>query len=118
MVCLYPHRKTGMRKTPFLFLYENLLQILRRTAFQPGDTVEIRSCHPGDGKLLLIFVRYGQPGSAFGTTGGKYLSSVFAGHSGTETVFVFSLSVRGLKCLFHMTILFLVAIYIIYGLQN
>jgi hypothetical protein len=107
-----------MRKTPFLFLYENLLQILRRTAFQPGDTVEIRSCHPGDGKLLLIFVRYGQPGSAFGTARGKYLSSVFAGHSGTETVFVFSLSVRGLKCLFHMIILFLVAIYIIYGLQN
>ena len=75
-------------------------------AFHSGDAVAIRSCYPGGEKLLLKFVRYGQPGSAFGTTRGKHFSSVFGGHSATESVFVFFLSVRGLKCPFHMIILF------------
>ena len=56
--------------------------------------------------LCLIFVGYGQSCPSFSPTRGKYLSSVFRSHSGAESVFVFSLSVRGLKCSFHTIILF------------
>lgn len=49
----------------------------------------------------LVFVGYSESGPAFGTTRGKYFSSVLGGHPCAESVFIFSLSVRGLKCTFH-----------------
>ena len=51
--------------------------------------------------LSVEVVRYGQSLSAFGTTGSQYATTVGGSHSGTEAVFVFLLSVRGLKCSFH-----------------
>lgn len=65
----------------------------------------------------LILVGDSQSGPTFCTTRGKHFPSVLGSHSRAESVFVFSLSVRGLKCTFHMIILF-IAFYIIYGLQN
>jgi len=51
--------------------------------------------------LTVEIVRYGQSLSAFGTTGSQHATTVGGSHSGTEAVFVFLLSVGGLKCSFH-----------------
>ncbi len=55
----------------------------------------------------IEFVRYSQFLATLSTTASQYATTVCSCHSFTETVFVFSLSVRGLECSFHCYILIL-----------
>lgn len=55
--------------------------------------------------VVLIFVRYGQFRSALRPASGKDFPSILCCHSGTKSMFVFSLSVRGLECSFHIFVL-------------
>ena len=66
----------------------------------------------------VVFVRNSQFLSAFSTTCCQYSAAVCCSHSLTETVFVLSLSVRGLKCSFHYCILFYVIILTNSGCKN
>ena len=66
----------------------------------------------------IVFVRNSQFLSAFSTTCCQYSAAVCCSHSLTETVFVLSLSVRGLKCSFHYCILFLCYYSHEFGLQK
>lgn len=66
----------------------------------------------------VVFVRNSQFLSAFSTTCCQYSATVCCSHSLTETVFVLSLSVRGLKCSFHYCILFYVIILTNSGCKN
>lgn len=66
----------------------------------------------------VVFVRNGQFLSSFSTTCCQYSAAVCSSHSLTETVFVLSLSVRGLKCSFHCYIFFYVIILTNSGCKN
>lgn len=46
--------------------------------------------------------------TSFSATAGKHFSSVFSCHAAAESVFVFSLRVRGLKCSFHRCYMFFI----------
>jgi hypothetical protein len=67
--------------------------------------------------LIRIFVGNGQFGAAFSAAGGKYSATVGRRHAFTKTVFVFSLAVRRLKCPFHLSAVFIIVIYLKFGLQ-
>ena len=73
-----------------------------------------------DGLCLhaIVFVRNSQFLSALGATCCQYSTTVGCSHSLTETVLVFSLSVRGLECSFHLLILFYVIILTNSGCKN
>lgn len=58
--------------------------------------------------FAVVFVRNRQFFSAFCTTCSQYSAAVCSSHSFTESVFVLSLSVRGLKRSFHRIYLFYV----------
>ena len=58
----------------------------------------------------VVFIRNSKFLSALSTTCSQYSTAVSCSHSLTETVFVFSLSVRGLISSFHLSILFYVII--------
>jgi hypothetical protein len=68
--------------------------------------------------LAIVLIRYCQFLTTLGTTASQYSATVSGSHSFTESVFVFSLSVRGLECSFHFYILFYVIIIHLNGLQN
>lgn len=52
-------------------------------------------------------VRNGEVCAAFGATTGKHFTTVGGSHAFAETVFVDSLTVRGLVCSFHIFELFI-----------
>ena len=66
----------------------------------------------------VVFVRNSQFLSTFSTTCCQYSTAVCSSHSLTETMFVLSLSVRGLECSFHLCILFYVIILTNSGCKN
>lgn len=66
----------------------------------------------------VVFVRNSEFLSALGATCSQYSTTVGGSHSLTETVLVFSLSVRGLKCSFHLRIYVLCYYSHEFGLQK
>ena len=68
--------------------------------------------------LAVVLVRYCQFCTSFCTTSCQYAAAVLCGHSLTETVFVLSLSVRGLECSFHLLIFLYVSVKkVLYAIQ-
>ena len=59
----------------------------------------------------IVFVRNGEFLSALSATCSQYSATIGGSHSLTETVLVFSLSVRGLERSFHCIYLFYVIIH-------
>ena len=55
----------------------------------------------------IVFVRNSQFLTSFSTTCSQYSATVSGSHSFAESVFVSSLSVRGLECSFHFRIYYL-----------
>jgi hypothetical protein len=51
--------------------------------------------------LQCLFVRHSQFMSAFRSSGSQYPSAIGSRHSFSESVLIFSLSIRRLKCSFH-----------------
>ena len=68
--------------------------------------------------LAVYLVRNGEFLSALGATCSQYSATIGGSHSLTETVLVFSLSVRGLKCSFHILIYVLCYYSHEFGLQK
>ena len=66
----------------------------------------------------IVLVRNGEFLSALGATCSQYSATIGGSHSLTETVLVFSLSVRGLKCSFHLRIYVLCYYSHEFGLQK
>ena len=66
----------------------------------------------------IVLVRNGEFLSALSATCGQYSATIGGSHSLTETVLVFSLSVRGLKCSFHLRIYVLCYYSHEFGLQK
>ena len=57
--------------------------------------------------LSVVFVRNCKLCTSFCTTSSQYAAAILSSHSLTETVLVFSLSVRGLECSFHRLIYYM-----------
>lgn len=66
----------------------------------------------------IVFVRNGEFLSALSATCSQYSATIGGSHSLTETVLVFSLSVRGLECSFHLRIYVLCYYSHEFGLQK
>jgi hypothetical protein len=60
----------------------------------------------GGGLFMCFFVRNGKFVSAFSSSAGKYPSSIGSFHSAFETVLISSLSLRRLKCPFHLRLFY------------
>ena len=58
------------------------------------------------GLLSVMLVRDGQLLAAFGATAGQHAATVLRGHALAETMLVHTAAVVGLKCSFHVRILF------------
>ena len=68
--------------------------------------------------LSVVLVRHCQLSTTFSTTSSQYATAVLCSHSLTETVFVLSLSVRGLECSFHLLIFLYVSVKkVLYAIQ-
>ena len=53
-----------------------------------------------------MLIRHSQLLAAFGTTGSQNAAAILGGHPLTETVLVHSPAIVGLKCSFHLFLLF------------
>ena len=60
----------------------------------------------------MMFVRYCQLLAALSATSSQYSTTVLGGHSLTEAVLVYSSSVVGLKCSFHLSYLFILLLFL------
>jgi hypothetical protein len=69
--------------------------------------------------LAVLFVRNCKLCTSLSTTSSQYAAAILCSHSLTETVLVFSLSVRGLECSFHRLIYLYVFIQkVLYAIQR
>ena len=69
--------------------------------------------------LAVVFVRNCKLCTSFSATSSQYAAAILSSHSLTETVLVFSLSVRGLECSFHRLIYLYVFIQkVLYAIQR
>ena len=69
--------------------------------------------------LSVVFVRNCKLCTSFCTTSSQYAAAILCSHSLTETVLVFSLSVRGLECSFHRLIYYMFFVLkVLYAIQR